>query len=181
MAIARADLLEWFDYDPETGIFRWKRRPERGGMFRKVGDIAGSVQKDINRRVLWLQGRRMYAARAAYVMIHGDIPKEALVDHADGDTLNDRIANLRLASSTQNNWNRLQRDGSLRMLGVSKGERGRFKARIHLPTGEKLNLGTWETEAEAHACYMGAAAVLHGEFWVKLREPDFQKRAAEAY
>lgn len=172
MAIARDDLLEWFNYDPDTGAFTWRKRPARSSAGRRVGDPAGSLQAGIKRRVLWLRRKRMYAARAAYVMVHGDIPKTALVDHIDGDTLNDRIDNLRLASKAQNTWNRIQKNGSAYALGVAKDRRGRFKARVQLPDGKKLNLGTWETEQEAHACYMAAAAVLHGEFWIGARTPE---------
>jgi hypothetical protein len=102
-----------------------------------------------------------------------------LVDHADGDSLNDRLANLRLAGAAQNTWNRVQRFGSQYKLGVSKGPRGRYKARIQLPTGEKLSVGTWASEDEAHAAYMGAAAILHSEFWIGQRKAadvlDFTK------
>lgn len=109
-------------------------------------------------------------------MSNGDIPDDMLIDHIDGDTLNDRLTNLRIAGAAQNTWNRIGAGGMLK--GVSKDSRGRFKARIGVPGG-KINLGTWDTEAEAHAAYMGAAAVLHGDYWLGNR-PSFQKQAAEA-
>jgi hypothetical protein len=167
--ITQEELHEWFDYDPDRGLFTWKKIAPRSRL--RIGDAAGSpnTQHGKTRRVLWLLGRRIYAARAAYIYVHGDIPPEVLVDHADGDQLNDRISNLRLASTAQNVWNRIQRDGVKMKLGVSKGERGRFKARIQSPNGNKINLGTWATEEEAHAAYMGAAAILHSEFWVGMR------------
>lgn len=170
MAIARADLLEWFSYDPETGTFVWRKRPERSAAGRCVGDTAGSTQAGINRRVLWLKGKRMYASRAGYIMVNGEIPDNVLIDHADGDTMNDRLSNLRIASAAQNNWNRIQRRGTPLKTGVTKTKHGRFNARIQIPAGVKFYLGTWSSEAEAHAAYMGAAAVLHGEFWIKNRE-----------
>lgn len=166
MAISREDLLHWFNYDAETGVFRWKRRPARGGMSCKVGDVAGSVHtapNGVKRRMLWLKGQRMYAARAAYVFVHGEIGP-ALVDHIDGDAMNDRIENLRLASAVQNAWNKAQVSGLAFKKGVTRDKRGRFKARIDPGIGRKINLGTWATEAEAHAAYMGACAMLHGEF-----------------
>lgn len=167
--ITQAELREWLDYEPDTGVFRWRKRAPKSRV--SVGDIAGSDQTQHGkvRRMLWLNGRRMYAARAAYVYVHGDIPPEVLVDHRDGDTLNDRIDNLRLAGTAENTWNRIQRDGALHKLGVSKDERGRFKSRIQLPSGQRLNLGTYATEDEAHAAYMGASAILHSEFWIGRR------------
>jgi hypothetical protein len=178
--ISRDSLLEWFRYEPDTGVIYWRKRPAIGGYSAKVGDVAGTINNDKRkrspRRVLWLGKRRIVAARAAYIMEHGDIPVGAMVDHADGDTLNDRLDNLRLASAVQNIWNRL-RVGTFQP-GVSKDARGRFKARISVP-GRKINLGTWATEAEAHAAYMGAAAILHGDFWLGNRT-DYQSSAAEA-
>jgi hypothetical protein len=160
--ITQADLIYWFDYDPEAGVFYWKRRPARGGQNRKVGDIAGTVNAGrYPRRVLWLKKGRIVGARAAWIMTHGPLPERALVDHIDGDTTNDRISNLRIANAAQNTWNRLQREGTKFKMGASKDERGRYKARIQIPGGRKINLGTWHSETEAHAAYMGAAAILH--------------------
>lgn len=167
--LSQATLRRWLRYDPETGLFYWRERPWRAKV--RVGDVAGSVetQHGKKRRILWVSGTRMYASRAAYIYVHGDIPDAALVDHANGDTLNDRIENLRLASTAQNVWNRMQREGTGYPLGVTKTHRGRFKARIQLPNGRKLNIGTWNSEEEAHAAYMGAAAILHTEFWIGSR------------
>lgn len=166
--ITQSALQEWFIYDHTTGLFTWRKRPIKAPI--RVGDAAGCAQRRRGgmRHILWFKGRRIYRSRAAFIYIHGDIPAHVLVDHADGDTLNDRIANLRIASTVQNTWNRMRKATAF-ALGVSRGERGRLKARIQLPGGKKLNIGTWGTEAEAHAAYMGAAAILHSEFWVGLR------------
>jgi hypothetical protein len=182
-SLTQAVLLEWFRYEPDTGLFYWRKRPSNGGWNAKVGDMAGSVTSH-NRRHLWLGKKRIYGGRAAYIMTHGDIPDNALVDHIDGNTLNDRIDNLRLASAVQNTWNRIGTTSK----GVARDARGQYKPRIML-NGRKINLGTWATEAEAHAAYMGAAAILHGEFWVGNRpdrvyshpsSPEFQRAASEA-
>lgn len=176
--LSREKLSEWFTYSPNTGHFFWRKRPERGGMNCRAGDQAGSIQKVTNsetrRRVLSLQGQKITAARAAYVMIHGSIPDRALIDHINGDTLDDRIENLRLASHAQNAWNRSSPEEVPYRKGVTKGVRGRFKARITGPDGRKINLGTWDTEAEAHAAYMGASAILHGAFSILRREGNGQ-------
>src|SRR6185437_8536004 len=129
--ITIADLHEWVTYDPRTGEFKWRKRPERSAGGRQIGSTAGSVKRGrYPRRILWIKGQRINAARAAYMIVNGEIPASALIDHVDGDTLNDRIDNLRLANSAQNSWNRLQKNGSEMKAGVSRGIRGRFKARI---------------------------------------------------
>lgn len=172
--ISQDELKRWFTYEPDTGRFFWRERPVKAKV--NVGDEAGSIQTmrtGGKRRMLWVSARRIYASRAAYIYVHGDIPDGALVDHADGDTLNDRIDNLRLASTAQNVWNRLRVSRSGLPIGVQKDARGRFKARIQMTDGRKANLGTWRTAEEAHAAYMGAAAILHSEFWVGAR-PDWK-------
>jgi hypothetical protein len=170
MEINQKTLHEWLDYEPETGIFTWKKQPAHSV---KAGDQAGSVQvtKGTSRRVISIKGQRFYASRAAYIYVNGDISKKVLVDHKNGDACDDRICNLRLASTAQNTYNRIQKAGSKYKMGVSKDPRSRFKARIQLPSGKKFNLGAWDTEAEAHAAYMGAAAILHESYWVGHREP----------
>lgn len=167
----QAFLREWLVYDPETGLFSWRKSPSNSV---KAGAPAGSINKHPNgdRRTLHVRGRRLYASRAAWIYSNGDVAPEVLIDHADGDSLNDRLSNLRIANVVQNIWNRVQREGAAMQLGVSRGERGRFKARIEIGDGRKINLGTWATEAEAHAAYMGAAAMLHGDFWIGNRTQD---------
>lgn len=173
------ELHEWFDFDPETGEFTWKKRPSQAV---KVGDKAGSMNKTRygERKMLCIRGRRFYASRAAWVYVNGDIPNKVLVDHINGDTTDDRICNLRVSSFYQNAWNRVSKDGAKYKRGVSRAERGRFRSAIQLPgQSSKFSLGTWDTEDEAHAAYMGAAAILHGEFWIGRRKvPDLEHTGA---
>jgi hypothetical protein len=169
MDYSQSDLIEWFDYRPETGEFFWKKRPPRGGTSCRVGDPAGSMQKTPSgslRRVLFLKGKKIVAARAAYIMVHGSLDPSALVDHINGIPHDDRIENLRIASHVQNAWNKVGRANATLGKGVAKDRKGRFKARITGPDGTKINLGTWDTEAEARAAYLGASAILHGQYSV---------------
>lgn len=174
-------LHEWLNYDGQTGVFTWRKSPSQSVA---AGDQAGHLQKlrsGGQRRTISIKGQRFYAGRAAYIYAHGDIPKSMLVDHINGDPTDDRLCNLRLAGTAENTWNRRGKRGAKYLKGVTRTERGRYKARIQAPnSNKKINLGTWDTEREAHAAYIGAAAVLHGEFWVGER-PDVQRaRATEA-
>lgn len=159
--ISQAELQSAFHYNEETGEFRWRIDPP--GNRRKTGDLAGSwtVREKKRRLVLCLKGRRIYGHRAAYIYTHGDLPQNALLDHIDGNSENNRISNLRLVNPAQNTWNKLVKG---KAPGVDKGPRGRWKARIQGHDGRKINLGTWDSEAEARAAYLGAAAILHGDY-----------------
>lgn len=170
MSVDQKTLTEWLTYDPDTGKFFWAKKPERSSHRRDVGKEAGcnttggSGKHKSPRRVLHLQGKRIYAARAAWIMSHGDIPKTVLIDHIDGDTLNDRLSNLRPLGAAANTWNRAGALKSEFSKGVSLNKAGSFISRITAPDGRKINLGSWKTEAEARAAYLGASAVIHGEY-----------------
>ena len=71
----------------------------------------------------------------------------ALVDHQDGDGLNNQRANLRLSTNQQNVWKR----GS------------RYRAYV-VVDGTQQHLGTFTTAEEAALAYNKAAAALFGVY-----------------
>ena len=98
--IARDRLKELVDYDPETGVFTWKvSRPN--GIY--PGMIAGQTDMRGYGRIS-LDGKRYKLHRLAYLYYHGFVP--SMLDHIDGDTVNNRISNLRPCTGTENNLNR---------------------------------------------------------------------------
>lgn len=92
------------------------------------------------------------------------LPTE-FVDHKNGDKLDNRRSNLRLATHSQNMQNRhvstLKK--STQYKGVSKSSRYRWTATIKV-NGKQISLGNFDTPEEAHAAYCEAAAKYHGEF-----------------
>ena len=159
-------LMEYLDYTPETGALVWKKIPPNSRV-QKIGQPVAKPQKARGRNValiLQMCGVRFYAHRAIWIITHGELSTESQIDHINGDPLDNRLSNLRLASHAENVKNRI-RNGRL-ATGVYKNKRSsRFCATIQ-PTGsaKKIHLGTYATEAEAHAAYVGASVVLHGEF-----------------
>ena len=87
----------------------------------------------------------------------------ALVDHQDGDGLNNQRANLRLSTNQQNVWNQgLRRNNTTGYKGVSK--RGsRYRAYV-VVDGTQQHLGTFTTAEEAALAYNKAAAALFGVY-----------------
>lgn len=85
-----------------------------------------------------------------------------LIDHLDGDGLNNRRANLRLATAQQNSWNARRRAGRKLPRGVSEVEGG-FTARIFV-SGVDHYLGFFKDADVAAEAYRAASLLHHGEF-----------------
>lgn len=92
-----------------------------------------------------------------------DYPEQK-VDHINGDGLDNRRANLRLATNSQNGANRPRTSGRGRSQyrGVS-ARGGKWTAQIRVD-GRIRNLGTFTTEREAAEAYDVAAIAAWGEF-----------------
>lgn len=87
-----------------------------------------------------------------------------VVDHIDGDTLNNRRSNLRVATSAENSRNRgPQSNNKTGFKGVYSNGRGKYVARIRV-NRKGYHLGEFMDAQSAHAAYCAAAADLHGEF-----------------
>lgn len=90
-----------------------------------------------------------------------------LVDHINGDTLDNRRANLRLCDHATS---ALNRRGYGKFLKGVERKRNRFRARISIG-GRLTYLGWFSTEVEAGMAYDEAARRLHGQF-ARLNFPD---------
>lgn len=103
----------------------------------------------------------------SHVLMHRLIlqpPPHVLIDHRDGDGLNNRRANLRCASNQQNVANSgPRRTNKLGYKGVHILPSGRFRAYIR-KDGERYNLGVHDTAELAAAEYDAMALRLFGEF-----------------
>jgi hypothetical protein len=153
-------LRELLDYNPETGVFRWKK--DGRGRTMRVGAVAGTMHSAGYSQInfggsLWL------SHRLAWLYVFSEWPREQ-IDHINGDRSDNRISNLREATLSQNASNRKRRaDNACGFKGVYRSARGRFEARMRV-NGQLKYLGHFNTAEEAHAAYCAAAYKLHGEF-----------------
>ena len=93
-----------------------------------------------------------------------DAPKGVQVDHRNGDGLDNRRSNLRLASASQNQMNRHVSAGRSRFKGVTWDGRGeRWVVRTQMD-GEARHVGYFADELEAARAYDLAALDRFGEF-----------------
>lgn len=102
------------------------------------------------------------------ILMHRQImnaPRHLVVDHIDGNPLNNTRPNLRLATPSQNTVNAHSVWGSSRYRGVCRDKhRGRWVARIKAD-GKHRSLGSFKDEVEAAAVYWREARAAWGEFF----------------
>lgn len=110
-----------------------------------------------------VRGGRSYGVRLHRVLI--DAPDGMEVDHIDGDGLNNRKANLRLATHAENCMNRrvpVTNSSGLKGVSWHKGQR-QWVAKIKV-SGITVHIGSFNCPEQAHTAYCEAAARMHGKF-----------------
>lgn len=153
-------LRELLQYDPETGWFIWRVATSS----QKVGGRAGSYDKTNKYRAIKIDGRLYREHRLAWLYVTGLFPPPGLeIDHANGDRIDNRLSNLRLATRSQNQANKgVFKNNTTGYKGVSRNRR-KFRAAIH-HNGRYIHIGNFETTEAAHEAYKLAASELYGEF-----------------
>lgn len=153
MTVDAAFVSEFMSYDPDTGELVSKKT---GIPFRCVNP-AGYLRVQIRGR--FYQGHRL-----AWLLAYGEWPAEFL-DHKNGNRVDNRLANLRLASKSENNRNRaVQKNNQAGIKGVHFcRQTGRWRAML-MVSKRRLCLGRFDTQEAAANAYREAAERLHGEF-----------------
>lgn len=147
-----------------------QRIPLTRGQFALVDD----ADYRLVARHKWHVTRGGYAARTflvngkrRYVYMHRLIARAGtrdIVDHRDGDPLNNTRSNLRLVTGHQNAWNCRERANETGYRGVSFNRRkGKYYARIQVH-GRRRFLGYYDTPEAAAEAYDAAARTLFGDY-----------------
>lgn len=146
-------------YEPATGEFTWRESRGRVAAGQKAGSIASNGYWEI-----YVENRRYRAHRLAWFMVHGGWPADT-IDHRNGDKLDNRIANLREATTSQNHANQPARRSSrsgFRGVHFSQREQ-RWVAKITC-NGRKRHIGQFISKADAIAAYARVSKEVFGEF-----------------
>lgn len=152
------DVRRELNYDPETGEFTRKT-----SFFKtRIGEKAGSISKSAGYVVIAVCGSQYLAHRLAWLYTHGCWPPN-FIDHINGVKTDNRIANLREATSGENMQNQRKARGNSKtgMLGVRHNKASGNYVAVITVDGRVVNVGSFKTPEQAHEAYLRAKAELH--------------------
>lgn len=159
--LTAARLRELLHYDPETGVFTWLA--SNGGRSRgnKVAGYTQRMTARYSRRRIIVDKREYKANRLAWLYMTGEWP-DRQVDHINTNSMDDRWANLRLATPAQNQWNvGIRSNNTTGFAGVQYDKR-----RKKWITALHIHLGRFDTPEAAHEAYKKAIIALRGSEFV---------------
>ena len=160
--ISQRELLSLFRYDSGKLI----RTVSLGGG-SKIGDVFGYMTKSGSNRYIRcvLRGKSYYLHKLIWLYHHSN-PFNSIVDHINGDTLDNRIENLRLASAIDNSRNRkLHKNNTSGYVGVTYRKRdNKWVAQISIDS-KMIHLGKYDTPEMASDVYIKRAKLQFGDFY----------------
>jgi len=158
--ITQSELKEVLEYNPDTGLFTWIKS---NGRRVKVGSVAGNKDHNGYRRVT-INRQRYMEHRLVYLYMTGNFP-ENFIDHINHIRDDNRWANLRNATTSQNGSNRVkQKNNKSGYKGVRWHKTNkRWHAEIRY-MNKYIHLGLYTTPQEAAEAYKKKSIELFGEF-----------------
>jgi len=151
------DILERLSYDPVSGVVSWKDG-------KKAGEAAGCLHRGYIQ--IGLAGAFVRAHHAAWLLMTGEFPPAGFdVDHINRDKGDNRWANLRLATRSQNKMNQVSRGSNAAPFrGVSwHVERQAWRVAVH-KNGRKIYLGQFRDFDQAVSARIAGERKHFGEF-----------------
>lgn len=138
--------------DSDLADFNWSARPDWDNCY--VNRLSGKNKHQELHRIILSR------------MLDRDLLRSEHVDHIDGNGLNNRRSNLRLATPAQNQHNARRRaDNTSGFKGVKKlKNKERWVSAIQ-NNGKRYYLGCFPAPELAYEAYCAKAKELFGEFW----------------
>lgn len=138
----------------ELSKYSWHVSGEKDGYYAKTD--------------FWNSGDRksIYMHRFVYEKYFGEIPKDMFIDHKNRNRLDNRISNLRLATKSENTYNRRRQNNnnSSKYKGVYLNKQsGSYVAYVSL-NGKRTTIGSYNNEIACANAYNHYAKNMYGEF-----------------
>ena len=133
--------------DAEAGFV--SREFKNGLVHHDAGFLASGY------KCLTINKKSMLIHRLIYESVHGPIPKNLVIDHINGNRLDNRIVNLRAITQAKNCQNRhtVRADSKSGLIGVEQyGVNGKFCARM-TRNGKRYVIGTYDNKQDAKLAY----------------------------
>lgn len=167
------------DYDPETGVFRWKDRFGKSRTVEQAGCWASreGSEKIGRRHIIIIDRRRYQSPHLAFALQMGRfLEKGEWIDHKDGNIENNRWSNLRLVTPQKNTGNQVDRQRQTELpRGVEeftrKSKPSDFGYALMFE-GKRYRKRGFPSAEAAHAAYKKLHQELHGEFSVYASRPQ---------
>lgn len=155
-------LKECIDYNPKTGELKWKVTNGQA----ICGKDAFYIKREGNNYIslkTYILGRDYSTFRLIVFWVTGYMPSgKRVVIPIDNNVLNLKMDNIKVGDRSDANVKRRIKSGSsMRGGGHLIKDTKKYVVRITIG-GKKKHLGTFPTEAEAHAAYMKAARKHYG-------------------
>lgn len=149
-------LNELLEYNPETGVVKWKYHPNRTDLIGKPVDRKSGSHGYI---VCSVDGHKYGLHRLIYKMVTGQEP--VIIDHANGKRDDNRWCNISNVTHQENNLNAsLMSNNKSGVTGVFYHEKQqRYLATVRIEC-VSIHLGSFKTIEEAAACRQGANKVI---------------------
>ena len=147
-------LHSLFFYDAATGNLIW--RVQKNNV--KIGSVAGCIHRGYCKITI---NKKSYMAHRLVWLWHFGVMPEQETDHINGNRADNRLENLRLATTSENQQNlrKPRFNNKSGYLGVSKIAK-KWQAQIKID-GKAHYLGLFDTPEQAHEAYLEAKAKLH--------------------
>ena len=157
--------LEVSTESPSGLVWKYREELPPGMNKRFAGKRAGCVRisDGYGYWVVRIEDRLYRAHRIIYALIHGKDPLDRLVDHIDGNGLNNVEGNLRIATHVQNSCNSKKPSSNTKGFKGVFPRKDRWRAKVTFK-GKPYLFGSHATPEEAHAAYVVGSKQLHGEF-----------------
>lgn len=152
------------DYNPETGIFTWKKRTDASNEVngKYAGKIAGTYMGSgisiVINKVPYV------ASNLAWLYMTGEWSKKE-INHKDLDCQNICFNNLREATRSQSNATRhIQKNNTSGYKGVRWDKKRKYWYAIIKVQKKQIWCGCFDSPQKAHIAYCQAARKYFGEF-----------------